>query len=69
MGKVQKNPSDGFPKILRVKQKCVDFPKHGKIEFPFCGKSIGKQKHSKILTFLNILGEVEIRKIPKIWQK
>ena len=30
---------------------------------------MGKHKHSKIMSFLNILGEAEIKKIPKTWEK
>ena len=34
-------------------------------EFPLCGKSIRKKKHSKIMRFLNISCEAETHTIPK----
>ena len=30
---------------------------------------MGKNKHFKLMDFLNILGEAEIHTIPKIWEK
>ena len=30
---------------------------------------MGKNKHSKVMGFSNILGEVEIHTIPKTWEK
>ena len=30
---------------------------------------MGKNKHFKLMDFLNILGEAEIHTIPKIWKK
>lgn len=36
-GKVCKN-KNGFLKIIGVKQKYMEFPKHGKIEFPYYRK-------------------------------
>ena len=30
---------------------------------------MGKHKHLKFMGFLNVSGEAEIHKIPKIWEK
>ena len=30
---------------------------------------MGKNKHSRVMDFSNILGEAEIHTIPKIWEK
>ena len=65
----KKTPSDGLLKMLTVKQKCVDFPKYGKIEFPIYRKSLEKNKHSKVTGFLMISGEAEIHTIPETWGK
>ena len=55
--------------IFCLKQKSMQFPKHGKTGFPLYGKSMGKHKHFKFMGFLNISGEAEIHTIPKIWEK
>ena len=44
----KKPPSDGLLKMLTVKQKCVDFPKYGKIEFPIYGNSVEKNNILKL---------------------
>ena len=43
----------------------MQFPKHGKRELPQYGKSMGKNKHSKIMKFLNISCEAETHTISK----
>ena len=48
-----------------VKQKSIQFPKHGKSELPYYGKSIGKHKHPKAMGFLQVSREAEIYTIPK----
>ena len=55
--------------IFRLMQKSMQFSKHGKIGFPLYGKSMGKNKHSKVMGFSTILSEAEIHTIPKIWKK
>ena len=41
----------------------------GKVDSHNTGKVWVKSKHSKVLGFCNILGEVEIHTTPKIWEK
>ena len=55
--------------IFCLKQKSMQFPKHGKTGFPLYGKSMGKHKHFKFMVFLNISDEAEIHTIPKTWEK
>ena len=55
--------------IFHLKQKFIQFPKHGKSRFPLHGKSMGKNKHFKFVDFLNISDEAEIHTIPKTWEK
>ena len=55
--------------IFCLKQKSMQFPKHGKTGFPLYGKSMGKHKHFKFMVFLNISDEAEIHAIPKTWGK
>ena len=43
----------------------MQVPKHGMSGFPQYGKSMGKNKHSKIMRFLNIPCEVETHTSPK----
>ena len=50
--------------MFRVKQKTVQFPKHGKSELPYYGKSIGKRKHPEAMSFIQISREAEIHAIP-----
>ena len=52
-----------------MKQKSIQSPKHGKSEFPYYGKSMGKSKYSKVMGFSNILDEAKIHAIPKIWKR
>ena len=52
-----------------MKQKSIQSPKHGKSEYPYYGKSMGKSKYSKVMGFSNILGEAEIHTISKVWEK
>ena len=55
--------------IFRLMQKSMQFPKHGKSEFPLYGKSMEKQKHFKFMGFLNISDEAEIHTILRTWEK
>ena len=55
--------------IFRLMQKSMQFSKHGKSGSPLYGKSMGKNKHSKVMGFSTILSEAEIHTIPKIWKK
>ena len=55
--------------IFRLKQKSMQFPKHGKSGFPLYGKSMGKHKHFRFMGFLNFSDEAEIHTIPKTWEK
>ena len=55
--------------IFHLKQKSMQFPKHGKSEFPLYGKSMGKQKHFKFMGFLNSSDKAEIHTIPRTWEK
>ena len=56
--------------IFHVKQKSIQFLKHGKSEFPLYGKSMGKHIHSKIMMgFLIFLRETEIHIISKTCEK
>ena len=55
--------------IFHLKQKSMQFPKHGKTVFSLYRKNMRKHKHSKVLGFSNILGEAEIHTVPKIWEK
>ena len=55
--------------IFRLKQKTMQFSKHGKSGFALYGKSMGKHKHFKFMVFLNISDEAEIHTIPKTWEK
>ena len=57
------------PEIFRLKQKSMQFPKHGKSGFPLYGKSMEKHKHFKSMGFLNILDEAEIHTIPRTLEK
>ena len=41
----------------------------GKVNPHNNGDSMGKKKYSKVMGFLNILGEAEIYTIPEIWEK
>ena len=43
--------------IFCLKQKSMQFPKHGNSGLPLYGKSMGKQKHFKFMGFLNIWDE------------
>ena len=52
-------------KIIWMKQKSMQFPKHGKSGFPQYRKNLGKHKHFKFMG----LGEAEIHAIPKTWEK
>lgn len=45
--------------ILGVKQKHLQFLKHGKGEISYYGKSIRKHKHSKVMNSLNISVETD----------
>lgn len=47
----------------------VQFPKHGESKFPQDRKIMRKPTHSKVMGFLNISGEEEIHKIPKLWDE
>ena len=58
-----------FPEIFRLKQKSMQFPKHGKSGFPLYGKSMAKQKHFKFMVFSNISNKAEIHTIPITWEK
>ena len=64
MGK-QNIPMSSVTYLFCVKQKSMQFPKHGKSEFSLYGKSMGKYKHSKFMGFLNISREAKIHKISK----
>ena len=55
-------------KIFCLKQKSMQFPKHGKKWFPLYGKSMEKHKHFKFMGFLNISDKAEIHAIPRTWE-
>ena len=48
-----------------VKQKSIQFPKHGESGFPQYRKSMGEHKHFKFMGSLSILGEAESIQFPK----
>ena len=52
-----------------MKQKSLSFPILGESEVSEYGKSMGKDRHSKVMSFSNILDEAEIDTIPKTWVK
>ena len=54
--------------IFYLKQKSMQFPKHGKKGFPLYGKSMEKHKHFKFMGFLNISDKAEIHTIPRTWE-
>ena len=54
--------------IFCLKQKSMQFPKHGKVDFHSTGK-VCEKEHFKYMGFSNIFGETEIHATPKTWEK
>ena len=55
--------------IFQVKQKPMQFPKHGENEFPRIWESMANPKHSEIMGFLNASGETDIHRFAETCQK
>ena len=49
--------------------KYLQFQKHVESKIPWYGKSMGKHKHSKAISFLHLPQEAEIHTIPKSLEK
>ena len=61
----QNIPRSSVSYIFRENQKYIQFPTHGKSEFPLHGKILGKQKYSKSMEYLHILRETETHTVPE----
>ena len=55
--------------IFHLEQNSMQLPKHGKKDFHSTRKVWGNTKHLKFMGFLNILGKIELHKIPKTREK
>ena len=68
-GKTQTFQIYGFLRYFGWNRNLQSSQNMGKVNSNKMGKSMGEHKYSKVTDFLNILGEPEIHKIPKIWEK
>ena len=68
MRKLKHSKGVGFL-LFQVKQKPIQFPKHGENEFPENRESMGNHKHSKVMRFLNVSRETDIHTFPKTRKK
>ena len=57
-----------FPSIFSVLWEFI-FPEMERVNSHSMEKSMPKQKHSKVKSFLNISREAEIHAIPKAWDQ
>ena len=49
--------------------KYLQFQKHAESKIPWYGKGMGKNKHSKVISFLHLSQEAEIHTITKSLEK
>ena len=66
-GKIRENTNISKLRVsetFRLMQKSMHFPKNGNYGFPLYEKSMGKNKHFKVMGFSTIWSVAEIHTIP-----